>query len=168
MCFWKTAKDKCMYHTYQAGDMEGLYSCSKEKCPVMCESDAAICPLSSPLPTYVQHTCKNTHSQIHTSVVPQKWTLPKTHQQGPGVEQHSSMLVPFVSIGLLSAWSVLESQREYWIECSFLHLLSLMVLSISLTSMALPDGLNTTQHSLHFNNTLLQFSSLTNKTNLYS
>lgn len=70
------------------------------------------------------------------------------------------MLFPFVSIGLLSAWSVFGSQREYRIECSFLHLLSLIVLSISLTFVALLRGLNTTHHSvgLQFNNRHLHFS----------
>lgn len=47
------------------------------------------------------------------------------------------MLVPFVSIGLLSARSVLGPQWEYRIECSFLHLLSLTVLRVSLTFVAL-------------------------------
>lgn len=68
----------------------------------------------------------------------------RIHQHALKVELHTNILIPFVSIGLLSERSVLGSQWEYKIECSFLHLDSLAVFSVSVTFVALPYEVDTT------------------------
>lgn len=76
-CLGKTAKDKCMYH---ASQREGVYSrsCEQKSCPMMCEREAAMCPLSQPIPK-ISNTQADSHQRGNVQ-------CPKMHQQGVRVE----------------------------------------------------------------------------------
>lgn len=158
VCFWKTVEDKCMYHTLQ--ESKGVGVCTLvpvNKREVSNDVWKRSCNLSSPTtPTLDIKTHTYTRTQASRNE-----QCPKMHQQGPRIETLSNIPVPFVSIGWLSAWSVLGSQWEYRTECSFLHLLSLTILSISLTFVAL---LHWTRYNTSFtvqsNNMPLQFSAM--------
>lgn len=133
--------------------------------PTMCEREAALCPRSPPVPK-ISKTCTQTHSD--KTARRHEYCTQKKHQHNPGVQQHSNMLVPFVSIALLTAQSVLGSQWEYRIECSFLHMPSFTVVSVSLTSTTLVHALYTRHVSQELKNMpLYALFLLINTTNLF-